>query len=81
MTNPVPNTPVKRSSPFGKVAVGVGLAMGIFPISGMGVLVGLAMYLPFYITGPGETDILFGAVAVSLVGQYRIGRSWPHLRR
>lgn len=30
--------------------VGVGLAMGIFPISGMGVLVGLAMYLPFYIT-------------------------------
>jgi putative OPT family oligopeptide transporter len=30
--------------------MGVGLAMGIFPISGMGVLVGLAMYLPFYIT-------------------------------
>jgi len=30
--------------------LGVGLAMGIFPISGMGVLVGLAMYLPFYIT-------------------------------
>ena len=24
-------------------------------------------YLPFYITGPGETDILFGAVAISLV--------------
>ena len=24
-------------------------------------------HLPFYITGPGETDILFGAVAVSLV--------------
>jgi putative OPT family oligopeptide transporter len=30
--------------------LGVGLALGIFPISGMGVLVGLAMYLPFYIT-------------------------------
>ncbi len=30
--------------------LGVGLAMGIFPISGMGVLVGLAMYLPFYLT-------------------------------
>ncbi len=30
--------------------LGVGLAMGVFPISGMGVLVGLAMYLPFYIT-------------------------------
>ncbi len=24
-------------------------------------------HLPFYITGPGETDILFGAVAVALV--------------
>ncbi|MGI9327143.1 MAG: OPT/YSL family transporter [Pseudomonadales bacterium] len=30
--------------------IGVGLAMGIYPLSGMGVLVGLAMYLPFYIT-------------------------------
>jgi uncharacterized oligopeptide transporter (OPT) family protein len=29
---------------------GVGLALGIFPIGGMAVLVGLAMYLPFYIT-------------------------------
>lgn len=30
--------------------LGIGLAMGIFPLSGMAVLVGLAMYLPFYIT-------------------------------
>ncbi|MEM9191543.1 MAG: OPT/YSL family transporter, partial [Myxococcota bacterium] len=28
----------------------VGLGLGIFPIGGLGVLVGLAMYLPFYIT-------------------------------
>ena len=30
--------------------IGIGLIMGVFPLSGMGVLVGLAMYLPFYIT-------------------------------
>ncbi len=30
--------------------LGIGLAMGIYPLSGMAVLVGLAMYLPFYIT-------------------------------
>lgn len=29
---------------------GIGLALGIFPIAGVGVLVGLAMYLPFPIT-------------------------------
>ena len=29
---------------------GIGLALGIVPIGGLGVLVGLAMYLPFYIT-------------------------------
>jgi uncharacterized oligopeptide transporter (OPT) family protein len=28
----------------------IGLGLGIFPIGGLGVLVGLAMYLPFYIT-------------------------------
>ena len=39
-------------APVDKYAAGmaIGLAMGVFPISGMGVLVGLAMYLPFYIT-------------------------------
>ena len=30
--------------------LGIGLTMSIFPLSGMGVLVGLGMYLPFYIT-------------------------------
>lgn len=38
--------------PLDKYAAGaaIGLGLGIFPISGLGVLVGLAMYLPFYIT-------------------------------
>ena len=31
------------------VGAGIGLAMGAFPLPGMAVLVGLAMYLPFYI--------------------------------
>src|SRR5690606_13666325 len=29
---------------------GIGLALGFYPLSGLGVLVGLAIYLPFYIT-------------------------------
>lgn len=29
---------------------GIGLALGIYPIGGLGVLIGLAMYLPLYIT-------------------------------
>lgn len=40
------NTPVDKYL----AGIGIGLAMGIYPISGMAVLVGLAMYLPFYIT-------------------------------
>ena len=28
----------------------IGLSLGAFPISGLGVLVGLAMYLPFSVT-------------------------------
>ena len=40
------------AAPLDKYAAGaaVGLGLGIFPISGVGVLVGLAMYLPFPIT-------------------------------
>ncbi len=40
------------SSQLDKFVAGgaVGLGLGIFPIGGLGVLVGLAMYLPFYIT-------------------------------
>ena len=30
--------------------LGIGLGLGIFPIAGLGVLIGLAMYLPFSIT-------------------------------
>lgn len=39
-------------APLDKYVAGgaIGLGLGVFPISGMGVLVGLAMYLPFYIT-------------------------------
>ncbi|MDA0979266.1 MAG: OPT/YSL family transporter, partial [Proteobacteria bacterium] len=40
------DTPIDKYLP----GLGIGLAMGIFPLSGMAVLVGLAMYLPFYIT-------------------------------
>ncbi len=40
------------SSQLDKYVAGaaIGLGVGIFPISGVAVLVGLAMYLPFYIT-------------------------------
>ncbi len=40
------------AAPLDKYVAGtaVGLGLGIYPVSGMGVLVGLAMYLPFYIT-------------------------------
>jgi len=40
------------AAPVDKYATGaaIGLGLGIFPIGGIGVLVGLAMYLPFYIT-------------------------------
>jgi uncharacterized oligopeptide transporter (OPT) family protein len=51
--------------------LGVGLAMGIFPISGMGVLVGLAMYLPFYIT------LTYGVGCFSAIALERVkGASW-----
>ncbi len=40
------------AAPLDKYAAGaaMGLALGVFPIGGVGVLVGLAMYLPFNIT-------------------------------
>ena len=40
------------AAPLDKYLAGtaIGLGLGIYPVSGMGVLVGLAMYLPFYIT-------------------------------
>ena len=41
-----------KSVPVDKYAMGtvIGLLLGAAPMSGLGVLVGLAMYLPFYIT-------------------------------
>ena len=40
------------AAPLDKYAAGtaIGLALGIYPVGGVGVLVGLAMYLPFDIT-------------------------------
>jgi len=40
------------AAPLDKYSAGaaIGLALGIYPIGGVGVLVGLAMYLPFHIT-------------------------------
>ncbi len=40
------------AAPLDKYAAGaaIGLALGVYPIGGVGVLVGLAMYLPFNIT-------------------------------
>ncbi len=42
----------KGAAPVDKYLAGtaIGLGLGVFPLSGLGVLVGLAMYLPFYIT-------------------------------
>lgn len=61
------------AAPVDKYAagVGIGLAMGIFPLSGMGVLVGLAMYLPFYIT------LTYGVGCfVSMALESRRGHAW-----
>jgi len=61
------------AAPVDKYAagIGIGLAMGIFPISGMGVLVGLAMYLPFYIT------LTYGVGCfVSMALEARCGHAW-----
>ena len=40
------------AAPVDKYAAGaaIGLGLGFFPIAGLGVLIGLAMYLPFSIT-------------------------------
>lgn len=50
---------------------GVGLALGAFPIGGVAVLVGLAMYLPFSIT------LAYGVGCLAAMGlERRMGRSW-----
>lgn len=49
----------------------VGLGLGIFPIGGLGVLVGLAMYLPFYIT------LTYGlGCFISMGLQAKLGQRW-----
>ncbi len=61
------------AAPLDKYVAGaaIGLGLGAVPISGLGVLVGLAMYLPFYIT------LTYGVgcfVSMGLVRSY--GRRW-----
>ncbi len=61
------------SSQLDKYAAGtaIGLGLGIFPISGVAVLVGLAMYLPFYIT------MTYGVGCfVSMALQAKLGKRW-----
>ncbi|MCB9591295.1 MAG: OPT/YSL family transporter [Sandaracinaceae bacterium] len=61
------------SSQLDKYAAGtaIGLGLGIFPISGVAVLVGLAMYLPFYIT------MTYGVGCfASMALQARFGKRW-----
>ncbi len=61
------------AAPLDKYVAGaaIGLGLGIVPISGLGVLVGLAMYLPFYIT---LTYGLGCFLSMALVRKY--GRRW-----
>jgi len=61
------------AAPLDKYVAGtaVGLGLGIFPVAGLGVLVGLAMYLPFYIT------VTYGIGAfTSIALQKRFGAKW-----
>lgn len=49
----------------------IGLSLGAFPISGLGVLIGLAMYLPFSVT------LTYAVGSVIAIGLERSkGRSW-----
>jgi uncharacterized oligopeptide transporter (OPT) family protein len=61
--------------PLDKYAGGaaLGLALGIFPISGLGVLVGLAMYLPLFITVTYGIGAVIGIIARRVKGKAWIG--------
>ena len=60
-------------APLDKYIVGavIGLSLGVFPISGLGVLVGLAMYLPFSVT---LTYAVGSVIAIGL--EKSKGRTW-----
>ena len=61
------------AAPLDKYVAGsaIGLGLGIFPISGLGVLVGLAMYLPFSIT------LTYGVGCFIAIGlRRRFGAAW-----
>ncbi len=61
--------------PLDKYGAGaaLGLALGVFPISGLGVLVGLAMYLPFFITVTYGIGAVIGIIARKVKGKAWIG--------
>lgn len=61
------------AAPLDKYAGGlaIGLGLGVFPIAGLGVLVGLAMYLPFSIT------LTYGIGCLTSIGLSRkLGDAW-----
>jgi putative OPT family oligopeptide transporter len=61
------------AAPLDKYVAGgaIGLALGVYPIGGVGVLVGLAMYLPFSIT------LTYGLGCLSSIAlRKRLGERW-----
>jgi len=61
------------AAPLDKYAGGlaIGLGLGVFPIAGLGVLVGLAMYLPFSIT------LTYGIGCLTSIGlSKKMGDAW-----
>ena len=68
-----------RQVPRRRGASAAGLAL--FPIGGLGVLVGLAMYLPFEITLGYGIGCLLPIVLEKVKGQRFIGDVWCRSRR
>ena len=53
------------------VGTGLGAALGLYPVSGLGVLIGLAMYLPISIT------LGYGVGCVASIGlERKLGKRW-----
>ena len=71
------------AAPVDKYASGaaVGLGLGLFPIAGLGVLVGLAMYLPFPITLTYGLGCLTAIWLEKRKGKVGLGIAWCLLQR